>query len=163
MQAMKLPNAICARRPSDWASTHTDWCLESSLPKKIILRVFATMDLFLDTLPYNAGTTASDALWAGLPVLTLAGRGFSSRVAASLLNAIELPELVTSTAEQYESMAVQLAESPELLHRIKIKLAQNRLSTALFDTRAFAKHLEIAFTMVRERHTAQDWRLTQYL
>lgn len=124
------------------------------LAQEDYLARFRTMDLFLDTLPYNAGTTASDALWAGLPVLTLAGRGFSSRVAASLLNAIELPELVTSTAEQYESMAVQLAESPELLHRIKIKLAQNRLSTALFDTRAFAKHLEIAFSMVRERHRA---------
>ena len=113
-----------------------------------------TMDLFLDTLPYNAGTTASDALWAGLPVLTCAGRAFAGRVAASLLNAIELPELVTSTTEQYEEMAVQLAENPELLRKIKLKLARNRLETALFDTRLFTKHLELAYTRVQERHRA---------
>lgn len=111
-----------------------------------------TMDLFLDTLPYNAGTTASDALWAGLPVLTCAGRAFAGRVAASLLNAIELRELVTSTAEEYEEMAVRLAMSPELLQAIKRKLAQNRLKTALFDTRLFTKHLEVAYTKVYERH-----------
>jgi len=113
-----------------------------------------TMDLFLDTLPYNAGTTASDALWAGLPVLTCAGRAFAGRVAASLLNAIELPELVTSTSEQYEEMAVQLAENPELLRKIKLKLARNRLKTPLFDTRLFTKHLELAYTRVHERHRA---------
>jgi predicted O-linked N-acetylglucosamine transferase (SPINDLY family) len=113
-----------------------------------------TMDLFLDTLPYNAGTTASDALWAGLPVLTCAGRAFAARVAASLLNAIELPELVTSTIEQYEEMAVRLAENPELLAKIKLKLMENRLKTALFDTRLFTKHLEHAYTMVHERHRA---------
>ena len=113
-----------------------------------------SMDLFLDTLPYNAGTTASDALWAGLPVLTCAGRAFASRIAASLLNAIELPELVTSTTEEYEEMAVQLAENPELLQKIKLKLAHNRLKTALFDTRLFTKHLELAYTRVQERHRA---------
>jgi predicted O-linked N-acetylglucosamine transferase (SPINDLY family) len=124
------------------------------LAQEDYLARFRTMDLFLDTLPYNAGTTASDALWAGLPVLTRAGRAFAGRVAASLLNAIELPELVTSTAEQYEAMAIQLAENPELLHKIKRKLAQNRLNTALFDTRTFTKHLEVAFTMVQQRHAA---------
>jgi predicted O-linked N-acetylglucosamine transferase (SPINDLY family) len=109
------------------------------------------MDLFLDTLPYNAGTTASDALWAGLPVLTCAGRSFAGRVAASLLTAIELPELVTTTVEQYEEMAVRIAKNPELLRMTKQKLAQNRLNTALFDTRLFTKHLEIAYTSVQER------------
>jgi protein O-GlcNAc transferase len=113
-----------------------------------------TMDLFLDTLPYNAGTTASDALWAGLPVLTCAGRAFAGRIAASLLNAIELPELVTSTIGQYEEMAVQLGKNPELLRKIKLKLALNRLKTALFDTRLFTKHLELAYTRVQERHHA---------
>ena len=113
-----------------------------------------SMDLFLDTLPYNAGTTASDALWAGLPVLTCAGRAFAARMAASLLNAIELPELVTSTIEQYEEAAVQLAENPELLRKIKLKLAENRLKTALFDTRLFTKHLELAYTRIQERHDA---------
>jgi protein O-GlcNAc transferase len=113
-----------------------------------------TMDLFLDTLPYNAGTTASDALWAGLPVLTCAGRAFAGRVAASLLNAIELPELVTSTSEQYEEMAVQLAENPELLRKIKQKLVQNRLKAPLFDTKAFTRHLEAAYTKMHERYQA---------
>ena len=113
-----------------------------------------TMDLFLDTLPYNAGTTAGDALWAGLPVLTCAGRAFAARMAASLLNAIGLPELVTFTYEQYEEMAVQLAKDPGLLGNIKLKLTQNRLTTALFDTRSFTEHLELAYTSVHERHCA---------
>jgi protein O-GlcNAc transferase len=124
------------------------------LAQEDYLARFRAMDLFLDTLPYNAGTTASDALWAGLPVLTCAGQAFAGRVAASLLEAIELPELVTSTAGQYEEMAVQLAENPELLSTIKRKLAQNRLETALFDTRSFTKHLEVAYTRVQERHCA---------
>jgi predicted O-linked N-acetylglucosamine transferase (SPINDLY family) len=124
------------------------------LAQEDYLARFRAMDLFLDTLPYNAGTTASDALWAGLPVLTCAGRAFAGRVAASLLNAIELPELVTSTAAQYEEMAVQLAENPQQLAQIKQKLAQNRLTTALFDTRAFTRHLEVAYTMVDERRCA---------
>jgi protein O-GlcNAc transferase len=124
------------------------------LAQEDYLARFRTMDLFLDTLPYNAGTTASDALWAGLPVLTCAGRAFAGRVAASLLNAIELPELVTSTTEQYEEMAVQLAENPELLEKIKRKLAQNRLKTALFDTKAFTRHLEVAYTKIYERYQA---------
>jgi len=124
------------------------------LAQEDYLARYRAMDLFLDTLPYNAGTTASDALWAGLPVLTCAGRAFAGRVAASLLEAIELPELVTLTAEQYEEMAVQLAENPELLGTIKQKLARNRLTTALFDTRSFTKHLEVAYTKVHERHTA---------
>jgi predicted O-linked N-acetylglucosamine transferase (SPINDLY family) len=113
---------------------------------------FRTMDLFLDTLPYNAGTTASDALWAGLPVLTCAGRAFAARVAASLLVAIELPELVTSTTQQYEEKAVQLAENPELLGEIKRRLAQNRLKTTLFDICSFTEHLEVAYRRVHERH-----------
>jgi protein O-GlcNAc transferase len=121
------------------------------LAHEYYLARFRRMDLFLDTLPYNAGTTASDALWAGLPVLTCAGRTFAGRVAASLLKAIEMPELVTTTTEQYEERAVQVAKNPELLRMIKQKLAQNRLQTALFDTRLFTKHLEIAYTMVQER------------
>ena len=92
-------------------------------------------DLFLDTLPYNAHTTASDALWAGLPVLTCIGETFAGRVAASLLNAIRLPELITTTPEAYEQMAIDLATHPEKLAAIKHKLAENRLTTPLFDTK----------------------------
>ncbi len=91
-------------------------------------------DLFLDTLPFNAHTTASDALWAGLPVLTRIGEAFPGRVAASLLTAIGLPELVTRSSEDYEARAIQLALEPATLAGIKSKLAANRLTTPLFDT-----------------------------
>ena len=109
-------------------------------------------DLFLDTLPYNAHTTASDALWVGLPVLTCMGKSFASRVAASLLNAIELPELITTTQEQYEAKAIELATNPEKLKDIKNKLERNRLTTALFDTPRFTKHIETAYKQMYERY-----------
>jgi protein O-GlcNAc transferase len=111
-------------------------------------------DLFIDTLPFNAHTTASDALWAGLPVLTCMGESFASRVAASLLNAIELPELITTTQEQYEATAIELATNPEKLKAIKDKLEKNRLTTALFDTPRFTKHIEAAYTQMYERYLA---------
>ncbi len=111
-------------------------------------------DLFLDTLPYNAHSTASDALWAGLPVLTCRGETFAGRVAASLLDAIGLPELITATLEDYERRAAELAANPEKLTRIKQKLAGNRLTTPLFDTKLFTKHIEAAYTAMHERHKA---------
>jgi predicted O-linked N-acetylglucosamine transferase (SPINDLY family) len=111
-------------------------------------------DLFIDTFPYNAHTTASDALWAGLPVLTCMGESFASRVAASLLNAIELPELITTTQQQYESTAIELATNPEKLNAIKDKLEQNRLTTALFDTTHFTKNIEAAYIKIYERYQA---------
>jgi predicted O-linked N-acetylglucosamine transferase (SPINDLY family) len=109
-------------------------------------------DLFLDTFPYNAHTTTSDALWTGLPVVTLMGRSFASRVAASLLNAIGLPELVTKTQEEYEALAIELALAPQKLADIKLKLANNRLTTPLFDTPLFTKNLESAYTKMYERY-----------
>ena len=111
-------------------------------------------DLFLDTLPYNAHTTASDALWAGLPVLTLAGQSFAARVASSLLHAVGLPELVTSTPGEYEALAVRLAGDPELLGNIREKLVRNRADLPLFDTARFAKHVEAGFAQIHERHLA---------
>ena len=111
-------------------------------------------DLFIDTLPYNAHTTASDALWAGLPVLTLIGESFASRVAASLLNAIELPELITTTQVQYEATAIELATNPVKLKAIKDKLARNKLTTALFNTPCFTKHIEAAYSKMYERYQA---------
>jgi len=111
-------------------------------------------DLFIDTLPYNAHTTASDALWAGLPVLTCVGESFASRVAASLLNAIELPELITTTQEQYEATAIELANNPEKLKDIKYKLERNRLTTALFDTPRFTKHIQAAYRQMYETYQA---------
>ena len=111
-------------------------------------------DLFLDTLPYNAHTTASDALWAGLPVLTCVGEAFASRVAASLLNAINLAELITTTQAQYELLAVELATNPERLSQIKQKLASNRLTAPLFDTALFTQHIEETYTQMVARYHA---------
>ena len=109
-------------------------------------------DLFLDTLPYNAQTTAGDALWAGLPVLTCIGGALPGRVAASLLKAIGLPELVTHSLEEYESLAIALAGEPERLRRIREKLARNRLSYPLFDTARFTRHLEAAYEEMYRLH-----------
>ena len=109
-------------------------------------------DLFLDTFPYNAHTTTSDALWAELPVLTLMGQSFASRVAAGLLNAIGLPELITNTQEEYEALAIELATNPHKLADIKLKLAKNRLTTPLFDTPLFTKNLETAYIKMYERY-----------
>ena len=111
-------------------------------------------DLFLDTLPYNAHTTASDALWAGLPVLTRAGASFAGRVAASLLSAIGLAELITTNAADYERRAVDLARDPAELSRIRAVLARNRLSTPLFDTGLFTRHIEAAYSQMYERYQA---------
>jgi protein O-GlcNAc transferase len=102
-------------------------------------------DLFLDTLPYNAHTTCSDALWAGLPVVTCYGKAFPGRVAASLLKAIDLPELVTATPQLYEALALELAQNPALLQATKEKLARNRTTTALFDSERFRKNIEAAY------------------
>ena len=109
-------------------------------------------DLFLDTFPYNAHTTASDALWAGLPVLTCLGESFAGRVAASLLNAIQLPELITSTKEEYEAMAVELATAPEKLIEIRQRLEENRLSSPLFDSERFTRHIEEAYEEMYGRY-----------
>jgi len=111
-------------------------------------------DLFLDTLPYGAHTTASDALWAGLPVLTCIGDTFAGRVGASLLNAIRLPELIATTPNAYEERAVELARNPAELATLKAKLAHNRATTPLFDTARFTRHLETAFAAMIERHRA---------
>jgi len=109
-------------------------------------------DLFLDTLPCNAHTTASDALWAGLPVLTRIGETFAGRVAASLLNAIRLPELITSSMDEYEALAIELATNPGKLAQIKHKLDKNRLATPLFDSDQFTRNIEAAYRDMYERY-----------
>jgi predicted O-linked N-acetylglucosamine transferase (SPINDLY family) len=108
-------------------------------------------DLFLDTFPYNAHTTASHALWTGLPVLTRMGETFASRVAASLLRAVDLPELITATEAEFEELAVELAHDTERLQRLRQRLQQNRLSAALFDSRGFTRDLEAAYAAIVER------------
>ena len=109
-------------------------------------------DLFLDTLPCNAHTTASDALWAGLPVLTCLGTTFAGRVAASLLTAIGLPELITDSLEAYETLALRLATQPAQLQDIRRKLNTQRDTSALFDTPQFTVHLEKAYLQMHKRH-----------
>ena len=113
-------------------------------------------DLFLDTLPYNAHTTASDALWAGLPIVTCVGGSFAGRVAASLLKAIELPELVTSSLADYEALALALATNPARLEAIRRKLARNRDTTALFNTDRYCRSMEAAFTEMRDIHLSGE-------
>ncbi len=111
-------------------------------------------DLFLDTLYYNAHTTASDALWAGLPVLTCQGETFASRVAASLLSAIGLPELITTNLQEYEQLATSIAHSPTQLQQLKQKLAAHRLTYPLFDTPRFTRNLEFAYRKMWEIYAA---------
>ena len=111
-------------------------------------------DLFLDTRPYNAHTTASDALWAGLPVLTCPTATFAGRVAASLLTALDLRELIAPTPEAYETLAVALAGDAQRLTAIREKLARNRFSSPLFDTATYTRHLEAAYTQVHARALA---------
>jgi predicted O-linked N-acetylglucosamine transferase (SPINDLY family) len=113
---------------------------------------YALADVFLDTHPYNAHTTAVDSLKAGVPILTLIGQSFASRVAASLLSAIELPELITNTLEEYEVLAIDLATNPNKLADIKLRLTNNRMTTPLFDTPLFTQKLEAAYIKMHERY-----------
>jgi protein O-GlcNAc transferase len=120
-----------------------------SLPYRDYLTRFRLADLFLDTLPFNGGTTANDALWAGLPVLTRTGESFAGRMASSLLKALGLPELIVSTAEDYEATAVRLARHPAELGQLKERLKLNREKGPLFDMHRYTRHLEAAY---REMH-----------
>ncbi len=124
------------------------------LPLPEYLARYRAADLFLDTLTYNAGTTASDALWAGLPVLTLSGEAYVSRTAASLLTAIGAPELITSTQQEYERLAIELASNPKRLAEIRTKIQNNRLTSPLFDTPRFARNLEAAYYAIHDRYLA---------
>jgi predicted O-linked N-acetylglucosamine transferase (SPINDLY family) len=108
-------------------------------------------DLFLDTMPYNAHTTGSDALWAGVPLLTCLGSTFASRVAASLVRAVGLDELVTHSLADYEALALKLACDPAYLQALRDRLARNRKSYPLFDTARFARHIEAAYTTMWQR------------
>jgi len=113
---------------------------------------YTLSDLFLDTYPYNAHATSVDSLKAGIPVLTLMGESFASRVAASLLNTIGLSELIMKSSIAYESLAIELATHPEKLNEIRNKLAKNRLTSPLFNTALFAQNLEAAYVKMYERY-----------
>ena len=135
-------------------------------PERIVFAPFAERadhlarirraDLFLDTTPYNAHTTTSDALWAGVPVLTCPGVTFPARVAASLLQAAGFPELIVPTPQDYEAAAIDLAGAPAQLDVIRRKLAQTTRASALFDTRRFARDLERAFLAIHSRYLAHQ-------
>jgi len=107
-------------------------------------------DLFLDTWPCNAHTTASDALWAGLPVLTLRGESFAARVGASLLRAVDLPELITETREHYVNKAIELGRSPTSVTALKDKLREGRMTASLFDSVSYTRKLEAAYLSLME-------------
>ena len=120
------------------------------LPLEEHLARHRAADLFLDTVPYNAHTTASDALWAGLPILTCRGKSFAGRVTASLLQAVGLPELVAETFPEYETLALRLATDPTLLCSLRQRLERNRRTYPLFDTDRFRRHIEAAYTRMWE-------------
>jgi predicted O-linked N-acetylglucosamine transferase (SPINDLY family) len=126
------------------------------LPLEAHLARHRCADLFLDTLPFNAHTTASDALWAGLPVLTATGETFAGRVATSLLHAVGMPELVTRNLAEYEELALALARDWERLAALRARLAANRATAPLFDTTGFARALEAAFDEMWRRHEAGE-------
>ena len=109
-------------------------------------------DLFIDTFPYTAHTTCSDALWAGLPVITRVGNSFPSRVSASLLTAIDLPELITHTEKEFEDLAIEFANNKSKLDEIKIKLEKNKISESLFNTKLYTKNIESSFKIIYDRY-----------
>ena len=109
-------------------------------------------DLFLDTYPYGAHTASSDALWTGLPIVTLTGQSFASRVAGSILTAIDIPELITQTKEEYENLILDLATNKNKLNQIKEKLSKNILTKPLFNTKLYTKNIESAYIKIYERH-----------
>jgi protein O-GlcNAc transferase len=120
------------------------------------LAQYGSADIFLDTLPFNGGTTVSDALWAGLPVVTCSGEAFASRMAGSLVAAAGFPELATSSLDEYERLALALATDRPRLAALKAKLAANRETCALFDTDRFRRHIEAAYTEMHRRHLAGE-------
>jgi predicted O-linked N-acetylglucosamine transferase (SPINDLY family) len=123
------------------------------LPQSEHLARLSLADLVLDTFPYNAHTTASDALWVGVPVLTLMGETFPSRVAASLLNAVHLPGLVTHNLEDYRARAIELAQHPTVLTGLRQQLATNRPDCPLFDTEGYTRNFEALLRAMWQQHT----------
>lgn len=122
------------------------------LEQSLYLARYRAVDLFLDTFPYNAGTTAIDALWSGVPVLTRMGQAFVSRMAASLLQSLDLSELVTTSAAAYESLAIELAHNPERFSAIKARLAERKTSAPVFDTKRMTHDVERLYTAMYQRH-----------
>jgi protein O-GlcNAc transferase len=121
------------------------------VPYPLHLARLRLADLFLDTLPFNGGTTLSDALWAGVPVVSCAGGAFAARMGGSLLRTVGLPELTTHSSAEYESLALTLALNPSRLAQLRARLDRNRRRAPLFDTVRFCRHLEAAYTTMWQR------------
>jgi predicted O-linked N-acetylglucosamine transferase (SPINDLY family) len=122
------------------------------LPNNLHIERQQLADLFLDTSPYNAHTTCSDALWSDLPVLTCPGKSFASRVAASLLRSLNLDELIVDSFDEYAAKAIFLANNPLYLEQIKNKLKINKLDSSLFNSKVFAQNIEKSYEAIYERH-----------
>src|SRR5690606_13412478 len=120
---------------------------------ELYLARYTVADLFLDAYPFNGGTTANDALWMGLPVLTRSGRTFASRMAGSLLSALELPELITDNLADYERRAIELAHDPAQLRALRQRLAEGRETSLLFDMPRFVRSFEAALLSARGAHS----------
>ena len=125
---------------------------KSNIPMAMHLERHRLADLFLDTFNYNAHSTAVDALWAGLPIITKSGDGFAARVATSLLTALEMSELIVTTEQAYEALALDLATNPDRIAGIKQTLSKNLSSTPLFDSEQFTKHLESGYEQAYQRY-----------
>ena len=140
------------RRASEKGISKNRIIFAKRLPHEQHLSRLKNADLFLDTIPYNAHTTASDALWAEVPILTLPGKSFGSRVGSSILTAIGLTELIAPSIKEYESIALNLAKSPDKLSSLKQKLRKNIVAKPLFNTKLYTKNLEKAYEKIWKQH-----------
>ena len=127
-----------------------------NMPHDEHLKRLQLADIFLDTFPYNAHTTCSDALRVNLPVLTLKGKGFASRVAASLLNSINFSELITESEDDYEKLALKISMDKKLLENIKSKIKQNKLTSNLFNSKVYTKNIERAYTIAYQNFVNEE-------
>jgi len=157
-------SVLWLRRPNEWAEQNLRkeankrgvagdrLIFADRLPLEKHLARHKLADLFLDTFNFNAGATASAALWAGLPLVTKMGKGFVTRVSGSMLSAIGLDEMITKTEQEYEALILDLAINSQRLLSVKQKLISNRLSTPLFDTKLFTRHMEKGYTLAYQNY-----------
>jgi predicted O-linked N-acetylglucosamine transferase (SPINDLY family) len=144
----KVTSKNLKQKAVDYGVSKNRIFFSNNLPIEKHLKRIQIADLFLDTSPYNAHTTSSDALRVGLPVITCLGKSFASRVAASLLNSVNLSELITSNRDEYESLAIELATDKNKYHEITQKLAKNISHTPLFNSLLFTKNIEAVFQKI---------------
>ena len=135
----------------------------NKLPHSDHLSRLKLADLFLDTFNVNAHTTTSDALWAGTPVITKLGNSFASRVAASILKAVGMPELIAQNEKEYENLILEIANSPIKLSKIKEKLSFNKLTKPLFNSEMYISHLEDAYMQVFDNYLKGSKNKTTYI